>query len=133
MNPNAAPQKSARPYFVPEDVDFDALPESVKLAFQTIVQPAYDELVLAAPNALERAVGTSFVFLLAEEVLDHFEIGRQMDLSQTHSVVDRQQRDQALSRHLKLLGAKNAALYALLRVRRLPSLTQFSVMGPAVV
>jgi len=49
----------------------------------TIVEPEYSELVLAAGNALERSMGASFTFLLAEEVLNHFEIGRQMNLSQT--------------------------------------------------
>lgn len=120
MKSNQTPNTSARPYFVPTDVDFEALPDAIKIAFQAIVQPAYDELVLSAPNALERAMGTSFVFLLAEEVLNHFEIGRQMNLSQIQSAADREQREQALSRYLKLLGAKNSALNALLRLRKLP-------------
>lgn len=118
------PQPPTRPYFVPE-MDFDALPESVKVAFRTIVEPAYAELVLAAPNALERSMGASFVFLLAEEVLNHFEIGREMDLAQTQAGAAREQRDKAFAQFLKLLGAKNAALHALLRIRRLPPLFRF--------
>lgn len=114
-----------RPYFLPENIDFDTLPEPVKVAFAAIVEPAYSELVLAAGNALERSMGASFVFLLAEEVLNHFEIGRQMDLSQTQVDADREAREKAMARYLKLLGAKTSALNALIRVRNLPPLFRF--------
>lgn len=126
MDSDEEPQPPARPYFVPESVDFEALPKSVKVAFKTIVEPAYTELVLAAPNSLERSMGASFVFLLAEELLNHFEIGREMDLAQTQAGADREQRDKAFARYLKLLGAKNAALHALLRIRKLPPLFRFT-------
>ncbi|MBL9085013.1 MAG: hypothetical protein JNK76_24630 [Planctomycetales bacterium] len=114
--------KRMRPYFLPETVAFDTLPRPVQVAFTTIVEPAYRELVLGAASALERSAGASFVFLLAEEVLNHFEIGRQMNLDQSQVAEDRAQREQALARHLKLLSAKNSALGALLRIRKLPSL-----------
>jgi hypothetical protein len=122
--------QTIRPYFLPEGVDFDSLPRSVQAAFTTIVDPAYSELVLAAPNALERSMGATFVFLLAEEVLNHFEIGRQMDLAQAQSPADREERGQALNRYLKLLGAKNVALNALLRLRKLPSFPRFAPQFP---
>ncbi len=131
MQTTEDPKDSVRPYFMPENVNYDLLPVSVKIALETIVEPAYSELVLSAPNALERSMGASFVFLLAEEVLNHFEIGRQMDLAQTQCAADREQREQALSRYLKLLGAKNSALNALMRLRKLPSFPRFSpMMGP---
>ncbi|MCE9607610.1 MAG: hypothetical protein K8U03_22210 [Planctomycetia bacterium] len=120
MDSDEEPQPAARPYFVPENVDFEALPESVKVAFRTIVEPAYAELVLGARNALERSMGASFVFLLAEELLNHFEIGREMDLAQTNAGVDREKRDKTFAQFLKLIGAKNSALNALLRIRKLP-------------
>lgn len=120
MESDEVPQLAARPYFIAEGVDFATLPESVKVAFGTIVEPAYQELVLSATSALERSLGASFVFLLAEEVLNHFEIGREMDLSQTRVGADREKRDKAFAQFLKLLGAKNAALHALLKIRRLP-------------
>ena len=126
MDTAEVPQPSARPYFVASDIDFESLPQSVKVAFQTIVEPAYTELVVSAPNALERSMGASFVFLLAEEILNHFEIGRDMDLAQTQAGADREQRDKALAQYLKLLSAKNAALHALLRIRRLPPLFRFA-------
>ncbi len=125
MAAHEAPKKFARPYFLPPDVDFDSLPESVKVAYETIVQPAYDELVLYAPNALLRSIGASFVFLLAEELLDHFEMGNQIDFARAERAADRELRDRALVRHMKLLGAKNAALHALLRLRRMPPFPPF--------
>ena len=45
-----------------------------------------------------------------------------MNLDQSQAAEDRAQREQALARHLKLVGAKISALSALLRIRRLPSL-----------
>jgi len=68
--PQTAETKPIRLYFLPETVDWDALPQSVRTAFTTIIEPAYRELVLGARDALERCAAASFVFLLAEEVLD---------------------------------------------------------------
>lgn len=129
---NRAPKQppSVRPYFLPEGIDFNALPASIQDAFTAIVEPAYRELVMAAPNALERSMGATFVFLLAQEVLNHFEIGRGMDLAQVQSDADRDLRDQALGRYLKLLGAKNAALNGLMRLRKLPSYRFTTVVPP---
>jgi hypothetical protein len=36
MDSSEEPPPAARPYFVAADVDFETLPESVKVAFQTI-------------------------------------------------------------------------------------------------
>lgn len=133
MSTAAEPTTSSRPYFIPEGTDFDALSEPVRLAFRTIVEPAYQELVLGAPNPLERAQGATFVFLLAEEVLSQFELGLQMDLSQTQVAEDherRERRERALSRMLRVLGAKNSALQALLRLRRLPLLARITPSVP---
>ncbi len=130
MSTAAEPTTSSRPYFVPEGTDFAALPEPVRLAFCTIVEPAYQELVLGAPNALERAQGATFVFLLAEEVLSQFELGRQMNLSQTQVAEDHERRERDLSRLLRVLGAKNSAFHALLRLRKLPFFTRFTPTVP---
>lgn len=129
MNTTEAAEPRVRPYFLPEGIDFDTLPEAVKVAFETIVEPAYSELVLGAGNALERALGATFSFLLAEEVLNHFEIGHKMNLTQTQLDADREARDKAMARFLKLLGAKNAALHALIRIRHLPPVFRFPAHG----
>lgn len=125
MNTTEAAEPRVRPYFLPEGVDFDTLPEAVKVAFETIVEPAYGELVLGAGNALERSMGATFTFLLAEELLNHFEIGHKMDLAQKQLDADREARDKAMARYLKLLGAKNSALRALIRIRQLPPVFRF--------
>ena len=60
---DAASPADSRPYWLPGDLDIDALPEGLRLAISQILTPAYEELVLAAPNALERATGAA--------ILDH--------------------------------------------------------------
>ena len=125
-------KQPAYPYFLPAGLDLATLAEPVKLALQAIVQPAYDELVLAAPNSLERSTGASFVFLLTEEVLAQFELGRQMNLHQAESDSERQERKRALAGYLKLFGAKNSAMNSLLRLRKLPSLVNLpGILPPA--
>lgn len=120
-----AKKSNSRPYFVPPDVSFDDLPEEVRLAYDVIVSPAYAELVLNAPSSLERAMGVSFVFLLAEEVLSQFELGGRIDPTKANDDIDRERRIQNMSRHLRLVGAKTAALNSLLRLRKLPMHRKF--------
>ena len=110
---------SARPYFVPASVDFAALPEPIQLAFATIVQPTYDELVLGAANALARSAGVSLCFLLAVEVLDQFELGEELSFLGVAPEADREIRDRTIARHLRLVGAKQHAASFLLRLETL--------------
>ena len=49
-----------RPYWIPQDLDLNSLPEGLRLAVSEILTPAYVELVLKAPTALERASGMTF-------------------------------------------------------------------------
>lgn len=130
MKEESPPRAAPRPYFLPPEIELETLPEAVQIAIQSIIEPAYAELVLAAPNPLERSMGISFVFLLTEEVLSHFELGRQMNLDQTQGDEERARRERDLARYLKLFGAKTSALHALLRLRKLPPLARFSSAMP---
>ncbi len=66
------PAPIPRPYFIPESVDYEAMPEAVRKALINIVGPAYQDLVEHALTSFERAAGVTLVFLLTLEVLDQF-------------------------------------------------------------
>ncbi len=52
-----------QPAWVPEDVDFDKVPEAVRQAVAEIIEPAYRQLVTEAEDPLERSVGVTMVHL----------------------------------------------------------------------
>ncbi|MGZ9128184.1 MAG: hypothetical protein ACXW4Z_10445 [Candidatus Binatia bacterium] len=122
-----------RPYFLPQSIDYEALPLAVRAAFDTIISPAYDELVMSPASGLERAAGATIVFLLVEELLDQFELGQTFNLAQTTDGGDRQERNRALNRHLQLVSSKQTAVNALLRVKKMSMQPQVINMGPPVV
>jgi hypothetical protein len=68
----------ARPYWIPEQTDLEALPPAVQLAITNVVNRAYQELVLGAADALERSAGATDVHLLWLELLHQFELGNQL-------------------------------------------------------
>lgn len=105
------------PYFLPDDFDFDGLPSVVQRAICELVQPAYDELVLGAHDALERAAGASFTFLLLLEVLEQFNLMDQLDKNLRQGRGCRSLQDEDVIRHLRLAGAKDKVAGFLLRLR----------------
>jgi hypothetical protein len=94
-----------RPFWIPDTVRFDALPEAVRAAIIEIVNPAYQELVLEATGALEKAAGLSFVHTLWLEIVEQYEIGKGMAHMLPRGESSVTHRD-AIGRHLRLLGAK---------------------------
>ena len=119
MEATTATPTSPRPYFIPSSIDFASLPNEVRLAFREIVQPAYDELIVAAPGTLERSAGSSLVFLLALEVVDHFALGGLFDLTVATSSERAAEREILIARHLRLIGAKQLVSNFLLRLQQL--------------
>ena len=109
---------SLRPYFIPDELDFDELPAAVQVAVEALVAPAYQELVLQAPSALERAAGASFVHLLFLELLEQFELGQQISENVKSAGNRTSPREADLRRHLRLLSAKERAGTFLLRIRQ---------------
>jgi len=101
-----------RPYFLPAEINFAALSPEVQLALQEVVQPVYDDLVLRARNSLERATGVTIAFLLTQEVLEQIALGRDA-LSEAKS----KDRERALCRYLKMVGAKHQAQSMLLKLK----------------
>jgi hypothetical protein len=102
-----------RPYFLPADLVWEELPENVRVALVTIVNPAYDELVIHAASILERSAGASLVFLLAEEVLQQFELGNSMFSGAGNTAA----RQQSMDRYLRLISAKQKIANYLERVK----------------
>lgn len=119
-----------RPYFIPKGLDFEALPEEIKLAVREIVNPAYRELVLGASDALERAAGATFVHLAWLELLDQLGLGEQVAAGLPGGgVVGDLVHEEDLQNHLRLLGAKQKAAAFLLRLREFRTRQRFSA-GP---
>lgn len=110
--------QTPRPYFIPAGLDFEALPPAVQLAAAELVQPAYDELVLQATGALERAAGSSFVCLMFFELLEQCELGRQVADQIEQGAPNPSPREEDFQRHLRLIGAKGKAGEFLLRLRQ---------------
>lgn len=107
---------SNRPYFVPEGVDWDSLPESHRTAITTIVQPVYEEYVVSATDALERSAGSSIVSCLVMELIDQFDVGGL--LTPNSDAKDAQQeRERLFSRLLRTTGVKQKLTDGLMRLR----------------
>lgn len=108
-----------RPYFVPADLDYDSLPEAVRIAVDELVQPAYNQLVLQTSTALERSAGATYVCLLFLELLDQFDLGSQVAYRVSQRAESAAPRDDALNRYMRLAGSKERAGLFLLRIRSL--------------
>ena len=108
-----------KPYFVPEGIAFDTLPQPLQMAFEQVIQPAYCELVLGSKTALERATAASVVFLIALELLDQFALGRDLDFAQAEQPDEAKTaaREKLISRHLKLLVSKQQAANFLVKLK----------------
>jgi hypothetical protein len=107
-----------RPFFLPAGLAIEDFPLPVQVAINDIIQPAYKELVLQAPNALERSAGSAFVFLCLMELLEEFDIGEEVArrLGQPHKGKSARC-DDSLNRCLRIMGAKEKAGTFLLRLR----------------
>lgn len=112
---NDSAHEVPRPYFVPPGVDLDRLPEQVRAVILGIINPAYRELVLAAQDGLQKAAGVTVVSLLWLEILDQLELGQELTVPRS-AVVPSPERDQLITRHLRVAGAKIKASGFLLRL-----------------
>jgi len=65
-----SPSATVRPLWVPAGLNLDALAPELQRGISDIVNPAYQELVLLAQTAIERASGVTFVHLLYLELIE---------------------------------------------------------------
>jgi hypothetical protein len=122
----------SRLHFLPDGFDFDAQPAAFKAAYDNIIEPTYKQLVVAPRDALERATGMTIVFLLVEELLDQQILGLEFDQAKSKPSSDPESREKALNRHLRLVSAKQTALNAYLRVRKLAQQPRFFSINPPI-
>ncbi len=115
----ASGEQPVRPYFFPPGINFEALPEPVRVALQAVVEPTYRDLVLGVEGPLERSAGITLTFLLSVEVLDQFQLGQQLNFTADPTAVGSAERDRLIGRYLKLVGAKQHAERFLLRIHDL--------------
>lgn len=129
--PAPKPPRS-RLYFLPAGFDFEAQPAAFQAAYAAIIEPAYQQLVLAPRDALERSVGTTIVFLLVEELIDQQDLGQEFDRAESKTRGDRESREKAINRYLRLVSAKQAAISALHRVRQLAMQPRVFSINPPI-
>ena len=109
--------RAAMPPWVPEGVAYDMLSERARTMIAEIVEPAYEQLVLRARDALEKTTGLTIVHLVWQEILDQIDLAR--DYEHVDSVLNivTPAREDLLQRHLQLIYAKLKAANYLMRVR----------------
>jgi hypothetical protein len=110
-----------RPHWVPLGFDFDSLPEQLKISLVEFVNPAYEQLVLQAADALERATGLSLIYLLWIELLNQLHLGE--SYTQDHLIRSITAYQECVDRNLEISEAKAKQTYVLLRLRELRHLS----------
>jgi hypothetical protein len=96
-----------RPFFLSVGLDLDALPLELKAALEHIVLPLYRRYVVECCDPLEIAAGSSLTFLMAQEVLLQFQLGRLTFCGCLEPTSEQSlHRQHEIDRYLRLLGAK---------------------------
>ena len=106
-----------RPYFLSPELDWASLPSSVQSVIASLIEPAYQELVLNAATAFERLAGSAVVFLATVEIVEQLVIGRELIDSAGDLVPPGAD---AMIRALRVRSAREKADRLLLQIRRLP-------------
>ena len=101
-----------RPYWISDDAALEDYPENLRAALEGVVQPGYQDLVAAAPNALERLTAMSAVHLSHLEVLDQIELGKEL------ATIPPEERVKRVDGHLRLVAAKLKAAAFLHRLHK---------------
>ena len=117
--PKASP--NGMPYWLPRHPEGKALPPGIRRAVVAVLRPLYKDLVLNAPDELERSTGLTIVHLAWLEVCDQIAMaGQATDPNSILAVVDDFR--QRVNRHLELVDTKCRATELLMRdPRRLPT------------
>jgi hypothetical protein len=111
---NGQDAATARPLWLPPGVTFASLPTPVQQALVAILNPAYQEHVLAATDPLERGQGLSYCNLLFFEIMTTYgvvERATDMDWSRLPT-------SKGLAALLGVTGQKNKIANFLLALRK---------------
>ncbi len=103
------------PYWIPDDVDFGRFPAELRTAIAEVINPAYRELVEQAREGLEKSAGLTVIWLMWLEILDHIQLGHSLTSSPSMTEASKE-REQLITRHLRLVGSKVKASSFLLRL-----------------
>ena len=135
MSQQPAIPKTAAPLppWLQNDFFFNNLPEPHQQAIRHIIQPLYDRFVLQPTDPLERATGTSLVYLLWSELLKQAEIASTPFGNYPSDELNRRMLMEDL---FLILGPKSQIASLLVRLRQLktePDEPQFPFPIPAAL
>lgn len=113
-----------RPLWMPPGLKFDSLPENIQRAITEIINPLYEELVLAAPNGFERATGLTYVHTTWLELIEQIQFGNVLEgtLPRGKGLDDQSDR---IDRLLRIIASKDRSAKFLLQIRKC-----FDRLGP---
>ncbi len=103
------------PYCIPPGVDIDRFPADVRTAIRRVINPAYRELVDQVRNSLQKSAGLTVIWLMWLEILDQIQLGHSLTTARSITQVS-EEREQLITRHLRLVGSKIKASSFLLRL-----------------
>jgi len=112
------PRDPGLPPWLPDGSTLDIIPAELRDAVVQLVNPAYQQFVVEASDALERMIGFSLVHLLWLEILEQFEMRREyQDVTAVLGLAAGT--EGAINDHLRLIDAKLRAGSFLVRLREL--------------
>jgi hypothetical protein len=116
--PAAASQDGSqtRPVWMPDNVRPEDLSPELKAVLAEIIQPLYDEVVLRAPSALERATGLALVHMKWVELLEQRELAHRLTPMMFGEEATTALR--AVERHLRVVSAQDKLTKTLMQVRQ---------------
>jgi len=126
--PPTLPSTADGPHWLPQGPYWDRLPEAIKWAAREILSPAYRQLVVEAPDELQRSTGMTLVHLMWLEICDQIHMAQSVaDRESAFAIADPP--DRAMEKHLPLVAAKCQVSELLLKLRLFCHMQQ-SVAAP---
>jgi len=102
------------PAWLPPGVTFESLPNPVQQAVRDVLTPAYEQQVLKADDALEKAQGLSLCYHLFFEIVTMFRlVGRSADRDWAQVVLSK-----GLTTLMNISAQKNKIANSLLALRK---------------
>jgi hypothetical protein len=103
--------------WTPPGIAFEMLPRPLQAALVELIGPLYEELVLAAPDGLQRSTGLTLTHLLWLEILEQYDLGRDYTVVSGALGTASPDRGPMIDQHLRLLDAKLRASHFLVHAR----------------
>jgi hypothetical protein len=109
--------KAGTPAWVPANMPYSEIPERFRAMIAEIIEPAYEQLVVRARDALEKTTGLTIVHLAWQEIVDQIDLARDYEKTGCVLGIVTANREPLVERHLRLVYTKFAAANFLMRVR----------------